>query len=498
MILINPGYNRTQKLGAFARYVPLSVPIGIGYLSAYLTKNNCRVRIIDEEVSPIDAASLEACVEGLTKPYIFGISSLTASIARAHELANMIKQRYNDSVVIFGNIHPTVLPEEVLENKNVDMVVRGEAEEILTILYKRIKNRQNWDDVLGVSFRKGSGFVHNQNAPLPDLNKVPKFPYHLFDEHSDKYDLGFVASSRGCPYECIFCSQRSVSGRQYRFFPSDLVIESIEELIEKYGKTYITFVDDSFIINRERVFALCERIKQKGFHKKAMFDCQARGDRVDEKIILALKEAGFRTLHFGIETASERLMKLINKRETVKQVADGVKLAKRLGMMVSGTFILGLPTETRAERKAAYQLAKELSLDYVRFNNATPYPGTELCRIAQKEGRFNPGKNWENLNACGTLVESPFKESTLAYIPDTTSERALRCDILKFNLFYSFRLQSIAKILKERIASGGWLTLPEKWYLKIDEWIYLIKFAFRIVFLFLKVFWYSLLTAFEK
>ena len=498
MILINPGYDRQQKLGAFSRYVPLSVPIGIGYLSAYLAKNNCSVKIIDEEITPLTDVLLDECTQGLAGPYIFGISSLTAGIARSHKLAAMIKQRYPDSKIVMGNIHPSVLPEEVLKDQNMDIIVRGEAEEVLTELYKRIKNNENYDDMRGLSVRKNGEIIHNESAPLPDLQKVPKFPYHLFEKHSDRYDLGFVASSRGCPFDCIFCSQRSISGRKYRFFPSELVIQSMEELILEYNKTYITFVDDSFLIKRDRVFELCEMMKQKGFHKKAMFDCQARGDSVDEKIILALKGAGFRTLHFGIETASERLMKLINKRETVAQVVEAVKLAKSLGMMVSGTFILGLPTETRAERKAAYCLAKELSLDYVRFNNATPYPGTKLCEVAKKEGRLNPGKDWENLNACGTLVESPFKEAALAYIPDSTSEKALRCDVLKFNLFYSFRLQSIAKLLKERIASGGWLTLPEKWYFKIGEWIYLTKFAARVAFLFLKVFFYSIITIFEK
>ncbi len=127
-------------------------------------------------------------------------------------------------------------------------------------------------------------------------------------------------------------------------------------------------------------------IRKKGFHKKVIFDCQARGDTVDEEILKALRESGFRTIHFGIETASERLMKLIDKKETVQQVIEGINLTKKFGFQVSGTFILGLPTETKEERKAAYKLAKELSLNYVRFNNATPYPGTRLYEIAVEEG----------------------------------------------------------------------------------------------------------------
>jgi len=494
MILINPSYNREEKLGGFSRYVPVSVPIGIGYIANYLIKHNKTAKILDEEIVRASDEVLDEYVKDIERPYIFGFSCLTAGIARAHKLASVIKTRYPDSKVIFGGMHPTVLPEEILKDENVDVVVRGEGEEIMNLLYEGIKGDKGYTDIKGISFCKEGLIVNNEMAQLPDLEKMPGFPYYLFEPRSDKYELGFIASSRGCPYNCIFCSQRNISGRRYRFFPSEAVIGSIEELVLKYKRVFITFVDDSFLMNKKRVIQLCEMIIERGFHEKAVFDCQARGDTVDEQILKILGKAGFRTIHFGVETASERLMKLIDKRETVQQVADGIKLAKKFGLQVSGTFILGLPTETKDEREAAYRLAKELSLDYVRFNNATPYPGTELCEIARKENRFNPGDNWENLNACGTLVQSPFKKSPLAYVPLTASEKELRYDILKYNLFYSFRPRSIYKILKEKIGPAGWLALPERWYFKPVELAYLIKFGLGILYLFMKVFLHDIAT----
>jgi len=498
MILINPGYDREKKLGGFSRYVPLSVPIGIGYLAAYLIKNGKTVRIWDEEVAPLTEEALDNEVKGLVEPIIFGVSCLTAGIMRGHALAAMIKRKYPDSVVVFGNMHPTVLPDEVLKDRNVDIVVRGEGEEISDALYEKIKSGKPYTDIKGISYRGPGEVIHNENAPLPDLVNVPAFPYHLFAKHSQRYELGFIASSRGCPYNCIFCSQRSISGRKYRFFPSELVIEQIDELINKYNRTFITFVDDSFLVNKERVMKLCDMIRERGFHKRAIFDCQARGDTVDDNILKTLRESGFRTIHFGIETASERLMKMIDKRETVEDVKAGINLSRKHGFQVSGTFILGLPTETAEERKAAYALAKELSLDYVRFNNATPYPGTKLYEIATAEKRLNAGKNYENLNACGSLVESPFKRSDLAYVPLTATEDELRHDILKFNLYYSFRPASVLKVLKEKVGPAGWLALPEKWYFKPAEWAYLTKFGFRIMCSFAKVFWYDAKSIFKK
>ena len=498
MILINPSYNRQQKLGGFSRYVPVSVPIGIGYIAGYLLSKNKKAKILDEEIFPVSDSVLDEAVKGVEAPYIFGVSCLTAGITRGHELAETIKRKYPGSKVVFGGMHPTVLTEETLKDSNIDIVVRGEAEEIMDVLYERIKNDQDYSDLKGISFRKDGQVVNTEREKLPDLERMPKFPYHLFEPYSDKYELGFIASSRGCPFSCIFCSQRSISGRKFRFFPSEIIIESIDELIHRYKRTYITFADDSFLMNKRRVKHLCEMIMERGFHKKGVFDCQARGDTVDEDILRILKEAGFRTIHFGIETASERLMKLINKKETVQQVVEGIQLSKKLGFQVSGTFILGLPSETEEERQAAYKLAKDLSLDYVRFNNATPYPGTELYEIALQEKRFNPGDNWENLNACGTLVQSPFRPTPLAYVPSTASEDELRNQILKYNLFYSFRPQSIYKILREKVGPAGWLTLPNRWYLKIGEWVYLTRFGFRLTCSFAKVFLHDIRAVFKR
>ncbi len=498
MIFISPSYNRLKKLGGFSRYVPLSVPIGIGWLAGALMDAGKKVKILDEEVvGPCDDL-LEEYVKDLEKPYIFGVSCMTASIKRGQQIAAVIKEKFPDSKVVFGGIHPTVLPEEALQNPNVDVAIRGEAEETIPVLYDRLKNNQDFSDIKGLSFRRNGQFVHNPPAPLPDVTRLSKFPYFLFEQHSSAYELGFITSSRGCPYDCSFCSQRSISGRKYRFFPAEIVTETLDDIVNKYHRNYVTFLDDAFSTNKQRVIDLCREIQKRGLHKKALFDCQARGDAVDEEVLAVMRESGFRVINFGIETASERLMKLINKGETVEDIKKGVALAKKFGFKISGTFILGLPTETRQERAAAYRLAKEMDLDYVRFNNATPYPGTRLYQTAIEEGRLNPGKDWENLNACGTLVESPFREAPLAYVPLGASELALRCDILKYNLFYSFRPKSILKILKERVGPAGWLALPPQWYLKPAEWFYLGSFALKVAALFIKVFIYSLLTLFEK
>lgn len=478
MILINP---KSTKFGIFERYVPLSVPIGIGYLAGYLLHHNKAVEIIDEHIRPISKEALEDAIKFFSPPYLFGISCLTASVTRGLVIAGIIKNLYPESKVILGGIHPTVLPDEVLENNNIDFVVRREGEEIINELCEAIKNKSDYSKIKGASFKINGKIIHNPPAELPDLSRIPQFPYQLFEKHKDRYNFGFIASSRGCPYECIFCSQRIISGKQYRYVPTEIVIDEIELLVNKYKQRHVNFVDDNFTANRQRVTELAEVMVKKKFYEKVTFDCQTRADAIDDSILVLLKKAGFRSIDFGLETASERLMVLLNKRETVKQNIKGVKLAKKHGFSVVGTFILGLPTETREERWQAYNLAKELRLDYVRFNNATPYPGTKLYEIAKAENRLYIEKTWTNLNACATLAGDVLNKSRLPYVPTTCTETALKKDVILANLLFSLRPIRVIKLLVKGGSPAGWFHLTTDWYLKPEEWFYLMQFGFKLL-----------------
>lgn len=481
MILISPSGDRRKKLGPFAKYVPLSVPYGIGALAGYLHSRGKSATIIDEEVEIVTPDLLRNKIRQLEKPYIFGISCLTASIGRGMEIASMIRSDtiLRDSKIVFGGIHPTVMPEETLQLGLADIVVRNEGEIILDKLYDKIKNGVSYHAVPGISYVDNGLTKHNPSGEVVDLDSLPSFPYDLFYQYSKKYSLGFITSSRGCPYECIFCSNRMIAGRFYRFRCPEVVVEEIYYLHRKRGYQYITFQDDNFLANKKRVKLLCELILKK-FSPGLQFDCQARADNLDSELLALMRRTGFRLMHVGIECANDRLLKLVNKNESLDQITRGIGLLKDHGFQVSGTFILGLPSETREDRKAAYELANDLNLDYVRFNNATPYPGTKLYEMAQTAGRFNPGKNWENLNACGSLSESPFSPSRLSFVPDGVSETELRNDIIKFNLMFSLKPRRLFKLLSNRVGPAGWFELPERWFLKPEEWFNLVRLGVTI------------------
>ncbi len=482
MILISP---IARSLGIFSPYVPVSVPMGMGYVAGYLETKGEPIVIYDEEVEPqpFSERRLERLVasEKAPPPYVFGFSCVTAGQGRAEEMARMIRGKYPDSLIVMGGVHPTLMPYDPFENSPTDVVVLGQGEQTMWQVLKAFRSRgKNFDGVEGIVYRDDGEIVKGPpRKSYLALNDMPDFPYHFFDEYIEKYDLGWVVSSYGCPFDCVFCSQRAITGVRVSYSENDKVIRQIKLLADKYNVKHIWFADDNLSIKKKRILSLCDDIIAAGLHKKVSFDAQTRADGVTPEVLAAMKRANFRTISYGIEVASDRLMKMINKNETVEDCIRAIKMSKEAGLDVAGTFILGWPTETDEERRACYDLACELDIEVARFNNATPYPGTTLYDWVKDEPGFNPGERWKNMNTVGALVSHPFKKPTpFSYVPATISERRLRKIILRYNFFYSLRPKNIVRILKNGVNLGGHFTLPEKWYLKPRETLVFLRFCF--------------------
>lgn len=437
MIFINSSPANSLKI--FQPFLPVFVPIGIGYLMAAMEQEGVHSFIVDEQVEKNITVKIDNCISELSPPYIFGFSVVTAAYHNAISLAQKLKGKYPDSIVIFGGIHPTAMPEEVLSNSCVDFVVRGEAELVLPKLYEAIKHNLSCENLMSVSYRKGDKTVHNQRSEcVLDLNSIPAFPYSYFSDK--KYDMGFIMSSRGCPHNCVFCSNKINSMRRFRYRSADDVVEELIMLHDKLNRKYVYFLDDNLLANKKRIIELADKINHSPIAGKMIFNFQARGDNCDEEVLKILFNTGFKGVYFGIETASESLMKSINKGETVKQVIDAIKLAKSIGFHVSANFIFGLPEETHKDRMDAIKLTKKLKLDLVKYNNATPYPGTELYSIARSQNRLNIMDGYENMNSVSTFIENPFRKLPMAYVPEGNTEKEIRHDILfgYFSFYFSF------------------------------------------------------------
>ncbi|MBF0472983.1 MAG: B12-binding domain-containing radical SAM protein [Nitrospirae bacterium] len=459
MILINSSSRNALKI--FQPFLPVFLPIGIGCLSAALEQEGIDVKIIDEQLETDVIEKIALYVKDMSSPYIFGFSVLTASYKNAVDLSQKLKNIYPDCIICFGGPHPSAIPEESLMNKDVDVVIRGEGEKILPEFYRLIKAHQDYKGLDGISYKSDGKIIHNNPSnKLIDIDLLPAFPYHKFN--NKKYDLGFVLSSRGCPYKCIFCSNRVTTGQKYRYRKAESIVNDLNLLYNKYDRRYILFIDDNLLVNKKRIYELISEIKKAGLDKKMTFNFQARGDNVSLELLTDMYEAGFRSVFFGMETASEEIMKLINKGETVEQCVKAAVMAKDIGFHVSATFIFGLPGETHKDRMDSALLSKKLKLDMVRFNNATPYPGTALYELAVKEKRLYKQGDYDNFLSVSTFVENPFNPIPFSYIPEGNTEDEIRNDILFSYLIFYLNYDKLKSIFKSPDKGVAWFNAGEK------------------------------------
>lgn len=468
LLLINPRLSEKSQNAKINRIINISFPTSIGILASYLTATTDmkHVGIIDEQIHPISDEELPGLIRSLQKPRMIGISVLTLNCGRAYDLAGKIKEADRESLVVLGGIHPTVATEEVLAQPGVDVVVRGEGEQTLKELVCLAAAGEDFSHIQGISFRRNGQVVHNPDRPLiEDLDLIPPFPYHLFEEDLDKYpNFAGVFGSRGCPYNCSFCSARNISGRRYRYHSVERVISEISLLIDTYDQKAIHLMDDNISVDKRHFMELCDAIISRGYHKKAFFHGSMRGDNATDEILDKAVEANFKIIYYGLETGSERLMKIINKGETVSEVVEAIKRAAARGIAVGTTIIFGLPTEVRKDRYDTMKLVRSLPLSSARFNTLAPYPGTPIYKKLESEGKIHIGRNWENFG-----VQYMWEGDDIPYVPDGTDRIELIFDTMWANFSYYLSPAGIKRLLTEKYAGGNVVKLSKRWYLSLKQ-----------------------------
>ena len=478
VLLINPKIKKETQSPLFTSLVFSSIPLGLGYIAAFLRQERkLNPKIIDEVTGLLKDDDLKKELDAFRGPLLVGLSCLTSTYSRAVELAEKIKQIKRDTFIVFGGVHPSALPEEGLNTGVVDATVRGEGEITMLEIYDAFISGKGLTGIRGVSYMEGRSVYHNSPREYTDLNILPKFPYDLFDKNLSCYsDFGMILSSRGCPFNCIFCSNRIVTGKKYRTFSVPYVVDQLDVLIRRYRQKSINFVDDNIVVDKKHFFDLTNAIIENDFHKKAYFTGQCRGEDMNEEVVKQLKKANFRMIYSGIETSSERLMKILKKNERVSDIKRGIEMAHAGGMLTGGAFILGIPTETLAERRDSMRFARELPLDSARFNIPVPYPGTHLFEIAKRENRLHIAKDWKNFS-----VQYYLFGDDIPYVPTTTGRYSLIFDTMWANIRFYLRPKILMTIIfKTENTGGGVISLQNRRNV-LATYITLLKIAFFLL-----------------
>jgi len=409
------------------KVLPALPSLGVGYIASFLKNKGIDVTILDAYAEGLNIETASKIVKELN-PDIVGFSVLTPAVPMSLKLAEAIKNNNKNIIIVFGGIHPSLMPEETLKNSNVDFVVRGEGEITFYELVNALKGSEaDVEGVKGVTYRKNGAIRHNPDREyIKDLDSLPHIDWEMFP--MDKYrclphwkvaePFYPMITSRGCPAQCTFCSL-STQGKVNRARSSKNVADEIENLINQKKAKQILILDASFPVSRERAFELLDEMIKRGLNKKVSWTCETRVNFVDYPLMKRMREAGCRKVAFGIESGVQELLDNVKKGFRLDAVRKAVKSAKEAGLEVIAFYMFGLPGETIEMSMKTIDFAIELNTDIATFSLTVPYPGTELYEQAKKEGLLKT-IDWEKYSSLGSMT--PYEP---AYVPKGMTKEEL-------------------------------------------------------------------------
>ncbi len=323
------------------------------------------------------------------QPAAVGIGYLTPIRLSVEMVASLVKEIDKDIKVIVGSSHPTFCPEEVMQNKNIDFAVRGEGEIPLLSLTREIKkDKPKWETVPGIHYRDCDGQVRsNPGAELiSNLDEMP-FPERdlMLNCDYNKYRDHYIISSRGCPYACTFCADRKLWGSRIRRRSVDSVIKELKYLDKKYDVNLVDFIDGTFTYDRKYVKDFCNALIDSGLDIN--WRCTARYDNLDAELLKLMKRANCIGLYFGLESGSNRMLGLMDKKMTIEDYMVKSQMVHDSGILSAASVLMGLPGETREEMEATLELMKKVKNDVFDVNSFVPLPGSLLYDSMSEEDR---------------------------------------------------------------------------------------------------------------
>jgi anaerobic magnesium-protoporphyrin IX monomethyl ester cyclase len=386
----------------------LFLPIGLAYLAAVLKEKEHEVTVVDCPALEIDHEKLKAKLSAF-EPDMVGITSMTPTIQSTLMSARVAKEACPEAVVTLGGPHATFMDKQILEQEAaVDVVVRGEGEQTLLEMARNVADAESLHKVDGITLRHGEQIVQTPNRPF--IQNLDALPYPAYDYFQlDRYLLFGklflpVITSRGCPFQCSFCTTSRILGKEYRARSPKNIVDELEFLKNTYGADAFTFYDDTLTLDKNRIFKICEGIRTRQIDLP--WDCQTRVDQISKEVLAEMRATRCQQVFFGVESGCQEILDAVKKRTTVEQNAKAIKLAKEAGLFVAISIIIGYPGETRAMLQQTLDFIRRTEPDDVYLCVATPYPGTELRRVVEKMG-LKMSADWGLYDTVTPVFENP-------------------------------------------------------------------------------------------
>ena len=383
-----------------------------------------------------------------------------------HQVAALAKKAL-DCKTIMGGVYPTVSGDFVLEDSNVDYIMLGHAENRINNVVKMlIEDDVRLKDEPGIGYRSdGKSIINPINTYIGDVKEMVKPDYsyenlepYISEKRSDnslvKREMSII-TSYGCPYDCVFCATRSISGRKVAFRPVEDILEEIEYLIAQYQIDSIRFLFDNILADKKRARVLfTEMIKRDYGIKFQLMNTAAW--LLDENILDLMKDAGCYALTISIESGNSRVLKEIMHKPLKKEmIAPVIQWCKERGIYVSSNIIIGLPGETWDEILETIQFAEICNPDFLQINIATVFPKTDLYKIAKEQKCLPKDFSFYNDDAyygfaLGHITTEEFTPQELMILRSYEWDRINFTDSIKREKFCKFKGISEKKLTRIR------------------------------------------------
>ena len=344
----------------------------------------------------------------------------------AFEVVYAVKSVNTKIVIVLIGQHPSARPEACLSELGVDFVVIGEPENTMFELINALESgKQDLREIDGLGFRKnGKVVLTDKRAIIEDMDSLPfparhllpmKVYYEAVKENPLRGEISkpwtIVTTSRGCPYDCVFCSNSIVWGRKWRARSPKNVLDELEHVVKTYGIKQVDFYDENMTLYKKRIAIICDLIVERGLHIEWFTPNGIRADTLDELLLRKMKKAGCKKIRVAPESGVQRVVnEVIGKNLDLKSVEQAVVLCKKVGIKVGCFFVIGLIGETKADIeetiKFAYKL-RRLGADSLIFSIAMPLYGTAFYEQAKQGGFLREGFCDYALAATEPLIETP-------------------------------------------------------------------------------------------
>lgn len=397
VVLVNPPITEAQRRGPIGPVIRNlyfnSPPLGLACLAGMLEREAMPVRILD---AAVEGLQLEETISRIRawNPAVVGLTSTTNFFCNALELGRRIKEVMPGVTLVIGGPHVTSSARSVMEHACFDVGVLGEGDITIVELVRALAEGAPLEPIPGLIFRDNDRVVETQpRALVKDLDSLPMPARHLLplDRYIPQPNDGpflpkfAMITSRGCPYECIFCDH-GVFGTEYRSFSACRIVDEMESLVSLYGAADIAFVDSLFMPTVKRVAGVVDEILRRKL--KVHWTCTIRANIATRAILARMKEAGCWRVRIGVEAGDPDVLDFIRKKITCEQVERVVRDAHDLGLHPKAFFMIGHPTETEASIRKSIAFARHLPLTDITVQINTPLPNAPQSGMILEHGEL--------------------------------------------------------------------------------------------------------------